>query len=1559
MAHCSLSQDVWENGDFSPCFRAIVIDSLIPTVVLAWAIGAITRSAIEYRRSSSPAYSPLIKDTLPVSYGTARDDDNEEEEEENISAASSRAPSTIASTFEPKSARWTIFNFTRLLGTLLHFGLACATFRHLSDQKYKLDERVEGSWMNVRISVGTNVLFWGALFLLSFLNLSFAGSSKKAICPRIIKQLNVLLVCDFLINCFDLRSFYLVHYTTIGSTGYSLSIASACITLPMLAVLMHEGSEPEDPVVITDTGRPLSRERWASLYSRYMFSWMEDTMRKGFKNTLNEDDLDELLAENRAKHILREYKKHRSHSVAWGIVKSFKKELAAQFLFSMVWSVCMLGPPIFLNKIVNYIEAVDQTEPVSTAYLYVVALLVTASAETLASQQALYIGRTLCIRIQAIVVGEVFDKALRRRAVNLSEDEEQESKAKANVNNLLSVDSQKISDFSSYVFFIYSYPVQLIGSIICLYQLLGVAALWGVLVMVLAQPVTVYLNKQFERVQDKVMTATDKRLKVVNELLQAIRIVKFFAWEDELHSRTLKARTAELKVLRERLMLFMHSSNAWFFIPIMIMVVVFYVYTRTNELTAATAFSALALFNILRMSLDELPMMFVWALQARVSVKRIEDFLDQDDVEIKGSQMILDGVKIGFVGGATFGWEKDESKAIIKNLNLSFPQNKLSIVCGPTGSGKTTLLSSLLGETYCFQGESRLPRTLPNRRSPLGGAVSGIAYVAQTAWLQNCSIKDNILFGLPYDEDRYEKVLYATALTKDLDVFEYGDSTEVGEKGVTLSGGQKQRLALARAVYSQAATVILDDCLSAVDAHTAKHLYEHCITGDLMRGRTVILVTHHVGLCIKDASYVVALKDGQVVSCGDPQMVIQSGALGDELNRKSEEADDAAEEAAVDGAVPLVPKTVKKKLEDGAGKLIKEEARAEGSVTWAVYKTYFHASGGYLFWFIIIFMFGATQLATLGQDYWIKVWASAYRDYSSDTQVITSDAVSSLGSFRLQEPPLGNLLVPQSGKQEVNIVYYLGIYIIIGVVALIMSTGKYIALVHASMVASYQLHEKLLHSILRAKVRFFDTTPLGRVINRFSSDIGTIDQELTMSLGTFLYSVVSTLCVVLLISAVMPLFIMPAVVIAALYWMIGAYYIATSRDMKRLNSVSRSPIYIQFEESLNGVATIRAFGANQRFLRENFKRIDDNNRPFLWMWATNRWLHIRVELLGSFVSFCTGLVVVISRNTVDPGLAGLCLSYALTFTAHVLWIVRMYAQLEMEMNSIERVHEYLNIEEEAPARIPENEPPASWPETGSVKVEDLVMRYSPDSPAVLHNVSFETRPFEKVGIVGRTGSGKSTLTLSIFRFMEPSNGRILIDGVDIGTLGLGDLRSRLTIIPQDPVLFSGTLRNNLDPFNQHDEAELWAALKRSHLIDDKNGESEKKITLDSPVLEGGSNWSQGQRQLIALARALVKRSTLIILDEATSSVDFDTDHKIQQTIRKEFNRSSLLCIAHRIRTVVDYDRILVLDQGRVKEFDTPYNLITRKGGIFNEMCERSGEYSDLLQVATAKHLESK
>lgn len=1578
---CSI-WDPFQKKSLTPCFRENFLNTFLYSVLIGTSLLVLLVKVIRsYRHREAYQYHPLYKSHQP-SYGAIPED----------SDADSSSTLVTPQEFIIQRQPWSVYNCSRAVLSAIQ--LVIIVYMVKNDDG-DVDKQVEGSYDDMMNMYYSRIAFWIFNTVIASINIALSFSeTTKALTNFICKQMNTLYAVDFFVQLINLYSYYHVYDVSVISDRYMYTIVSWVITFILILLIINEERYAPSEDIIADTGRVMSGEDWASLYSQFMFSWVNGMMKKGDKMTLNDDDLLELPPKNRTESTLALYRMQKKSAMAWGLLSSFKGPLFIQFWYCMGWSILMFGPPYFLNKIIKFIEnGKEGGEPVSSAFLYVLGLFLASCGQSLSYQQALYIGRTLGIRIQSIVIGEVYAKSLRRRdesgGSNDAAGENLPTKAKVNVNNLLSVDAQKMGELTAYIFYIYCFPVQLSVCIWSLYKLLGHASLWGVLVMCVSQPVTYYLSRRFQKLQHAAMACTDNRIRLMDELLSAIRIIKFFAWEKQFRQRVMESRDAELKVVRSRLYMFMWIGNVWFLIPVLIMVAVFYAYTREFALTASTAFTALALFNNFKTTLDELPVITSFILQANVSLGRIDKFLKEEEVKLPADNK-TSSTRIGFIDNASFSWSKPDSStatiAHVKNLNISFPSNKLSIVCGPTGSGKTTLLSSLLGETYCLSGSAILPRKHQVSSRHLGGAVSGIAYVAQTAWLQNCSIRDNILFGLPYDQERYENVLYMTALTRDLEILEFGDSTEVGEKGITLSGGQKQRVAIARAVYSQAEIVIMDDCLSAVDAHTAKHLHEHCLMGEYMRDRTVILVTHHVSLCIRSAAYVVALEEnGSVSAAGEPLDVIKSGVLGEEFSEEGWLVETAAkEEAATDGPIPTVPKKSAQNKSSGAGKLVKEEQRAEGGVKWAVYRTYYLASGGFPFWFSVLMLFCLAQASVLGQDYWIKVWSSAYTNVKEITAqvmqgevnaVVLSQHVVNINEYLGKTLHSFNFVIPQSVKafaaeikegDAVDVGYYLGIYFLIGMLSLALTTLRSLVLFSGSLTASRRIHTQLLDSILRAKVRFFDTTPVGRIVNRFSSDLESIDQAVAPSLSFLLYSIVATIYVIILVSIITPAFVIPGVFVALLFKSIGAYYLKTSRDLKRLNSVSRSPIYVQFNETVIGVATIRAFGSQKRFIKENYKRIDANNRPFIWMWATNRWLHCRVDVLGALVSFCTGVVLVISRNWIHPGLAGLSLSYALTFTHHVLWVVRMYAANEMNMNAIERVHEYLDVDEEPPAHIPHTAPRASWPENGIVKVNNLVMKYASDTPAVLRNVSFETRPREKIGIVGRTGSGKSTLALSLFRFMEPTEGSIFIDGVDIHKIGLDDLRSRLTIIPQDPVLFSGTLRSNLDPFGQYEDAELWAALKRSHLIDHQlendsnsvqssNGSSVENITLDSPVVSNGNNFSQGQRQLIALARALVKRTSLIILDEATSSVDFDTDHQIQETIRKEFTESTLLCIAHRIRTVADYDRILVLDHGEVKEFASPYELMTRDGSIFQQMCERSGEFPELLAIAKAKY----
>ncbi|KAJ2083395.1 hypothetical protein H4R24_000872 [Coemansia sp. RSA 988] len=937
----------------------------------------------------------------------------------------------------------------------------------------------------------------------------------------------------------------------------------------------------------------------------------------------------------------------------------------------------------------------------------------------------------------------------------------------------------------------------------------------------------------------------------------------------------------------------------------------------------------------------------------------------------------------------------------LRDISLQFPAGELSIIVGPTGAGKSSLLSALIGGMTLTAGRIVLPTADPlvagaaagDKYKPVvelasqGAIMKDVAYVAQEAWLRNATIRNNITFGEPYDSTRYEEVLRVCALKPDLRILKAGDHTEIGERGITLSGGQKQRVALARAVYSSRRIILIDDCLSAVDAHTARHILMECLLGQtsLMQGRTRVLVTHHVSACLPHCRYVAMIKDGRVTMSGSPKQLQDAGyslsKLGGDVGASESEASatnaSAAESsegvshklssamASVSDTKPEDEYNAERRVALGLsedadeGLLVEDEEREQGYVPPSVWFGYMRMCGGWRFWALALALVLSYRVVGILQDYWVRIWMI---DAENSTH---------------------------------GVAFWLVGYILFSVGSTAMGMVESLNETSGGMRAARRYHEQLFTRVINATPRFFDKTPIGRVISRFSRDMRTVDDSIINLLTTLVSQLLKVISVFVIITSVTPQFAVIALGMIIAYTMMAIYYLNATRELKRLDSISMSPLLSLFSELVTGVETIRAFGAQNQYTMEAMNRVDAHNRPFYMMWAANRWLCTRIELSGCVVSFSTTLLIVMGLDHIDAGLAGFVLMYAVSFSEYMLWFIRNYSECEINMNSVERINQYLALEQEAAAFSPDDaRPPNAWPRSGAVSVSDLVVEYVPGTP-VLRDLSFTVAHGEKIGVVGRTGAGKSTLSLAFLRFIEASAGRIMVDDVDIAKVGLEELRRNITIIPQDPVLFNGTIRFNLDPFEEYPDELLLDALRRSYLIqddqsavhstsstpdsepatrvgsDDEAGSlgtasveddaaanssgSQMKAaftSLEAEIKENGQNLSLGQRQLVALARALVRRSRLIIMDEATASVDFETDDSIQRTIRgPEFADSTLFCIAHRLRTVIDYDRLLVLDKGAVVEFDTPWNLLQDPNGHFRSMCENSGELNHLLQAA--------
>ncbi|KAJ1821431.1 hypothetical protein LPJ60_002614 [Coemansia sp. RSA 2675] len=934
----------------------------------------------------------------------------------------------------------------------------------------------------------------------------------------------------------------------------------------------------------------------------------------------------------------------------------------------------------------------------------------------------------------------------------------------------------------------------------------------------------------------------------------------------------------------------------------------------------------------------------------------------------------------------------------LKDISLRFPVGGLSIIVGSTGSGKSSLLSALIGEMSLTAGKVIMPTADPNTLDAelTGGRYSeiiemsgqsrvmrDIAYVSQEAWLRNATIRENILFGEEYDQQRYEEVLRVCALKPDLRILDAGDRTEIGERGVTLSGGQKQRLTLARAVYSNRRILLIDDCLSAVDAHTGKHILMECLLGQtpLMLGRTRVLVTHHVSACMPHADYMAVMHDGRVTACGTPDEVQSQGGMSCEIQelelelirkQQAEQAvcdmDDRAEiDAAMlasvnnprsedDYMAEILANLAEQRGADPAtidpveldDMLVEDEEREYGYVRPAIWIEFLRMCGSTQFWVLMAGTLLLENNASIFQSYWIRLWMN-----SADG----------------------------SGSSSHSVVFWLATYTLARTSTMIIGQASGVVRKTGVLRAARLYHEQLFARVINATPRFFDKTPVGRVINRFSSDMSDIDRDILSNILEMASDIIEVISMVIIVSSVIPPFVAIAVFLSYAYTRLSIYYMGATRELKRLSSVSRSPMLSLISEMVAGVESIRAFGAQSQYIVEIMNRTDLYYQPDYLISAARSWLGMRTSLSGSVVSFSATILILMNLDRIDAGLAGFILMYTNSFSSTMMFFVHRYSFCEADMSSVERINQYMLLDQEAPAfSDPENAPPSSWPSNGDVEVQDLVVEYVPGKP-VIHGISFTAAHGEKVGVVGRTGAGKSTLSLAFLRFIEAARGRILLDNVDISKIGLEELRRSITIIPQDPVLFNGTIRFNLDPFNDYPDELLWDALKRSHLVSENNDVSASSSgtaspaevavedptniagrmsgifkSLDAEIKENGQNLSLGQRQLVAMARALVRRSRLIIMDEATASVDFDTDDRIQRTIRgAEFSDSTLFCIAHRLRTIIDYDRVLVMDRGQIVEFDTPWNLLQIKNGVFKSMCEKTGEYKHLRSIAQSKY----
>uniref|UniRef100_A0A8B9ZKB2 Canalicular multispecific organic anion transporter 1 n=1 Tax=Anas platyrhynchos TaxID=8839 RepID=A0A8B9ZKB2_ANAPL len=1165
---------------------------------------------------------------------------------------------------------------------------------------------------------------------------------------------------------------------------------------------------------------------------------------------------------------------HKDYPRGWlmkALGKTFWKNLLLSVAFKLVHDGLVFVSPQLLKLLIAFVS--DEEAFAWQGYLYSILLFLTALIQSLCLQQYFHLCFHLGTNVRASLIAAIYKKAL-----TMSSATRKESTVGETV-NLMSADAQRFMDMANFIHQLWSSPLQIILSIVFLWGELGPSVLAGIAVMVLLIPINGFLVAKAKGIQ----VSGGGNILPVLPLQRPALILKLFAWEPSFEKRINEIRARELKDLLNFTYLQSISIFVFTCAPFLVSLASFAVYVLVdpnNVLDAQKAFTAISLFNVLRFPMSMLPLVLSSLVQTNVSTARLERYLGGEEMDTSAIHHDpISGSAVRF-SDATFSWEQD-GNAAIRDVTLDIKPGSLVAVVGAVGSGKSSLVSAMLGEMENIKGHINIQGSL--------------AYVPQQAWIQNATLKDNILFGSELDEARYQQVIKACALLPDLELLPAGDQTEIGEKGINLSGGQKQRVSLARAVYSNADIYVLDDPLSAVDAHVGKYLFENVLgPKGLLQKKTRILVTHGISF-LPQVDNIVVLVAGAVSEHGSYSTLLANrGAFAQFLNSYGNHEEEAAE-----------------KNTTGTGN---STGQVKGlcvcleavKVKFSMYLRYLRAVGwGYSFWVAMGYV--AQYVAYVGTNLWLSAWTDDAERYQNQT-------------YPVQQRDLR-----------------IGVFGALGVSQAIFLLFATMLSAHGAVRASRIMHQRLLSNILRVPMSFFDTTPTGRIVNRFAKDIFTVDETIPMSFRSWLSCFMAIISTLLMISLATPFFTIIVVPLGIFYYFVLRYYISTSRQLRRLDSVTRSPIYSHFGETVSGLSVIRAYGHQERFLKQNESTMDINQKSVYSWIVSNRWLAIRLEFVGSLVVFFSALLAVISKGTLDGGIVGLSISSALNVTQTLNWLVRMSSELETNIVAVERVHEYTKVKREA-AWVTEKRPPQGWPSKGEIQFIDYKVRYRPELELVLHGITCNIGSTEKVGVVGRTGAGKSSLTNCLFRVLEAAGGKIVIDGVDIATIGLHDLRQNLTIIPQDPVLFTGTLRMNLDPFDQYTDEEVWKALELAHL---KTYVQELPERLQHLVSEGGENLSVGQRQLVCLARALLRKAKILILDEATAAVDLETDHLIQTTIRSAFADCTVLTIAHRLHTIMDSNRVMVMNAGKIVEYDSPEELL-QKQGIFFAMAKDAG-----------------
>ncbi|XP_030967348.1 putative ABC transporter C family member 15 isoform X2 [Quercus lobata] len=1298
-----------------------------------------------------------------------------------------------------------------------------------------------------------------------------------------------------------------------GKTGIIFSVPNG-IAEPLLNGKTDEHSEY----------KRISLYSKATLVQLVTFSWLNPLFAVGFKKPLEQEEIPDVDIKDSARFLSHSFNeslkqvKERDGTTNPSIYKAIylytRKKAAINALFAVISAAASYVGPYLINDFVRFLTE-RSTRSLESGYLLALGFLGAKTVETIAQRQWIFGARLLGLHLRVALISRIYKKGL------LLSSQSRQNHTSGEIINYMSVDIQRITDFIWYLNIIWMLPVQISLAIYILHTNLGLGSFAALAATLIVMGCNIPLTRVQKRYQSKIMEAKDNRMKSTSEVLRNMKALKLQAWDIEFLQRLESLRKIEYGWLWKSLRLSALSALIFWGSPAFISVVTFGACMLMGiELTAGRVLSALATFRMLQDPIFNLPDLLSVIAQAKVSADRISSYLQQDEIQ-KDAIEYIPKHQTEYdieIDSGRFSWDLESRNPTLEGIQLKVKRGMKVAICGTVGAGKSSLLSCVLGEIQKLSGTVKISGTK--------------AYVPQSPWILTGNIRENILFGNKYDSAKYNRTVKACALTKDFELFSCGDLTEIGERGINMSGGQKQRIQIARAAYQDADIYLLDDPFSAVDAHTGTQLFEECLMG-ILKEKTILFVTHQVEF-LPAADLILVMQNGRIAQAGRFEELMKQkigfevlvGAHSQALDSilsvenssrtsQSPTADDELNTDSTSNAELLHTQhdsehNLSLEITEKGGKLVQDEEREKGSIGKEVYWSYLTVvKGGALVPFILLAQ-SSFQILQVASNYWMA-WAS---------------------------PPTSET------EPKVAMDFILLVYVVLAVGSSLCVLARAVLVAKAGLWTAEKLFTNMLHSIFRAPMAFFDSTPFGRILNRASTDQSVLDLELANKLGWCAFSIIQLLGTIAVMSQVAwEVFVIFIPVTAICIWY-QQYYIPTARELARLAGIQRAPILHHFAESLSGAATIRAFDQEDRFIDGNIGLVDNHSRPWFHNMSAMEWLSFRLNLLSNFVfAFSLVLLVTLPEGIINPSIAGLAVTYGINLNVLQASIIWNICNAENKMISVERILQYSNLTSEAPLVIEESRPPNNWPEVGTICFKNLQVRYAEHLPSVLKNITCTFPGRKKVGVVGRTGSGKSTLIQAIFRVVEPREGSIIVDDVDICKIGLHDLRSRLSIIPQDPAMFEGTVRTNLDPLQQYSDSEIWEALDKcqlGHLVHDK----EEK--LDSTVVENGENWSVGQRQLFCLGRALLKKSSILVLDEATASVDSATDGVLQKIISQEFTNRTVVTIAHRIHTVIDSDLVLVLSEGRIAEYDTPGKLLERPDSFFSKLIK---EYSSRSQ----------